>query len=114
MGLTFQPSVLCRTTRRAGQARVDDALRHWLGSTLEQQVNRFINEEKRVQSNFRSAAAGVLIVGTVFASVISATPVPASAATSQAAPVGVVALETNSAVDPIGIPLTAPRLSWPE
>ena len=65
-----------------------------------------------MQSNLRSAAAGVLIAGTVFASVISAPPAPALAASSQAAPVGVVALETNSAVDPIGIPLTAPRLSW--
>ena len=39
-------------------------------------------------------------------------PPPALAATSQAAPVGVGALETNSAVDPIGIPLKAPTLSW--
>ena len=91
---------------------VDVETSRWLGSTLEQQVNRFINEEKRVQSNLRSAAAGVLIAGTVFASVISAPPVPALAAASQSAAVAVGALETNSAVDPIGIPLTAPRLSW--
>ena len=65
-----------------------------------------------MQSNLRSAAAGVLIAGTVFASVISAPPAPALAAASQAAAVAVVALETNSAVDPIGIPLSPPKLSW--
>lgn len=63
-------------------------------------------------SNFRSAAAGVLIAGTVLASVISTPPMPALAASSQSTPVGVGALETNSAVDPIGIPLTTPKLSW--
>src|SRR5918993_4701693 len=91
---------------------VDAATRGWLSSTLEQRVNRFINEEKRVQSNLRSAAAGMLIAGTVFASVISAPPTPAIAAASQAAAVAVVALETNSTVDPIGIPLSPPKLSW--
>lgn len=65
-----------------------------------------------MQSKLRNAAAGVLVAGTVFASVISVPPAPAIAASSQAAPVGVGALETNSAVDPIGIPLTTPTLSW--
>lgn len=65
-----------------------------------------------MQSKLRNAAVGVLVAGTVFASVISVPPAPALAASSQAAPVGVGALETNSAVDPIGIPLTTPRLSW--
>ena len=75
-------------------------------------MKRFINEEKRVQPYFRNAAVGVLIAGTVFASVISGPPAPALAATSQAGQVGVGALEANSAVDPVGIPLTAPSLSW--
>ncbi len=75
-------------------------------------MKRFIKEEKRVRPYLRSAAAGVLIVGTVFASVISAPPTPALAASSQASQMGVGALEANSAVDPIGIPLKAPSLSW--
>lgn len=63
-------------------------------------------------SNFRSAAVGVLIAGIVFASVVSTPPTSAVAASAQATGVTVGALETNSAVDPIGIPLTSPRLSW--
>ena len=63
-------------------------------------------------SNSRSAAVGVLIAGIVFASVVSNPPTSAVAASSQATGVAVGALQTNSAVDPIGIPLTAPRLSW--
>ncbi|MDQ0893744.1 family 78 glycoside hydrolase catalytic domain [Agromyces ramosus] len=63
-------------------------------------------------SNFRSAAVGVVIAGTVFASVISTPPAPALAAAAQSAPVGVGVLETNSAVNPIGIPLETPKLSW--
>ena len=65
-----------------------------------------------MQPYFRSAAVGVIIAGTVFASVITTPPPPALAATSQANPVGVGALEANSSVDPIGIPLKAPSLSW--
>lgn len=61
---------------------------------------------------FRSAAAGVLIAGTVFASVLTAPPAPAVAASRHTDRVAVGALEANSAADPIGIPLTAPRLSW--
>ena len=75
-------------------------------------MKRFINEEKRVQPYSRSAAVGLLIAGTVFASVITTPPPPALAATSQASPVGIGALEANSTVDPIGIPLKAPTLSW--
>ena len=75
-------------------------------------MKRFINEEKRVQPYFRSAAVGLLIAGTVFASVITTPPPPALAATAQANPVGVGGLEANSTVDPIGIPLKAPSLSW--
>lgn len=63
-------------------------------------------------SNFRSAAAGVLIAAAVFVSVMSTTPTPAIAASSAPAPVDVGGLETNSTIDPIGIPLTAPKLSW--
>ncbi|WP_375681605.1 hypothetical protein, partial [Bartonella sp. AP60NXGY] len=63
-------------------------------------------------SNFRSAAVGVLIAGIVFASVVSTPPTSAVAASAQATGVAVGALETNSAGDPIGIPLTTPRLSW--
>lgn len=63
-------------------------------------------------SNFRSAAVGMLVAGTVFASVISTPPAPALAASSEAASVKVGELETNSSVDPIGIPLTPPSLSW--
>ena len=65
-----------------------------------------------MQSNLRNVAAGVLIAGSVFASVVSGPPAPTFAASSQAASIDVGALEANSAVDPIGIPLTAPRLSW--
>lgn len=63
-------------------------------------------------SNFRNTAVGVLMAGIVFASVISAPPSSAVAASATPTGATVGALETNSAVDPIGIPLTAPRLSW--
>lgn len=63
-------------------------------------------------TNFRSAAAGVLIAGAVFASVISTPPTTAFAAAAPTAGVTVGALETNSTADPIGIPLGTPKLSW--
>lgn len=65
-----------------------------------------------MRSKLRNAATGVLVAGTVFASVISAAPTAAFAAASQAPSVTVGGLETNSAKSPLGIPLAAPKLSW--
>ncbi|HEY1106728.1 MAG TPA: alpha-L-rhamnosidase N-terminal domain-containing protein, partial [Agromyces sp.] len=65
-----------------------------------------------MRSKFRSTATGMLVAGTVFASVISAAPTAAFAASTQAAAVTVSGLETNSAKSPLGIPLAAPKLSW--